>query len=73
MDCAVDNALRKREEDLKGQEIQDAETNLEMFQDFIDDDLVEIKILIDKAMLKARNYNDTDFREELKDMIIDLI
>ena len=66
--CANTEAMNKHQ-----QKIQDAETNLEMFQDFIDDDLVEIKVLIDKAMLKARNYNDTDFREELKDMIIDLI
>lgn len=66
--CANTEAMNKYQ-----QKIQDAETNLEMFQDFIDDDLVEIKVLIDKAMQKARNYNDTDFREELEDMIIDLI
>jgi len=52
MDCAVDNALRKREEDLKGQEI-----SFDLFLTSIDDDLVEIQDLIKK--IKKRKLKIT--------------
>ena len=68
MDCAVDNALRKREEDLKGQEIS-WNTLIEK----VDDDLQEFK---DKARFLLREsdlFDGYDFKESMREVLIDII
>lgn len=68
MDCAVDNALRKREEDLKGQEI-----SWDSLTDKLDDDLQEFE---DKAKLMLREsylFDGYDFKESMREVLIDII
>jgi len=68
MDCAVDNALRKREEDLKGQEVS-WNTLIEK----VDDDLQEFE---DKAKLLLREsdlFDGYDFKESMREVLIDII
>lgn len=68
MDCAVDNALRKREEDLKGQEI-----SWNTLTEKLADDLQEFE---DKAKLFLRESNlfdGYDFKESMREVLIDII
>ena len=68
MECAVDNALRKREEDLKGQEI-----SWKSLTDKLDDDLQEFE---DKAKLILREsdlFDGYDFKESMREVLIDII
>ena len=68
MDCAVDNALRKREEDLKGQEV-----SWKSLTDKLDDDLQEFE---DKAKLILREsdlFDGYDFKEQMREVLIDII
>lgn len=68
MDCAVNNALRKREEKLKQQEI-----SFDLFLTSIDDDLVEIQDLIKKIKKRANGFDGLDFTEEIKSLFLDMI
>ena len=68
MDCAVDNALRKREEEIKKQEI-----SFDLFLTSIDDDLVEIQDLIKKIKKRANGFDGLDFTEEIKSLFLDMI
>ena len=68
MNCAVDNALRKREEDLKGQEI-----SWDLLVERLDDDLQEFE---DKAKLFLREsdlFDGYDFKEQMREVLIDII
>ena len=68
MDCAVDNALRKREEDLKGQEI-----SWDSLTEKLADDLQEFE---DKAKLLLREsdlFDGYDFKEQMREVLIDII
>ena len=68
MDCAVDNALRKREEDLKGQEI-----SWDSLIEKVADDLQEFE---DKAKLILREsdlFDGYDFKESMREVLIDII
>lgn len=68
MDCAVDNALRKREEDLKGQEI-----SWDSLIEKVDDDLQEFE---DKAKFLLREsdlFDNYDFKESMREVLIDII
>ena len=68
MDCAVDNALRKREEDLKGQEV-----SWNSLIEKVDDDLQEFK---DKAKMILREsdlFDGYDFKESMREVLIDII
>ena len=68
MDCAVDNALRKREEDLKGQEI-----SWNSLIEKVDDDLQEFE---DKAKMILREsdlFDGYDFKESMREVLIDII
>lgn len=68
MDCAVDNALRKREEALKGQEV--------CWNSLIErlaDDLQEFE---DKAKLILREsdlFDGYNFKESMREVLIDII
>lgn len=68
MDCAVDNALRKREEALKGQEV-----SWKSLTDKLDDDLQEFE---DKAKFLLREsdlFDGYDFKESMREVLIDII
>ncbi|MGL5752274.1 MAG: hypothetical protein ACRCXT_17195 [Paraclostridium sp.] len=68
MDCAVDNALRKREEDLKSQEI-----SLVSLTEKLADDLQEFE---DKAKMILREsdlFDGYDFKESMREVLIDII
>ena len=68
MDCAVDNALRKREEALKGQEV-----SWNSLIEKVDDDLQEFK---DKAKMILREsdlFDGYDFKESMREVLIDII
>ena len=68
MDCTVDNALRKREEDLKGQEI-----SWNSLTDKLDDDLQEFE---DKAKIILKEsdlFDGYDFKEAMREVLIDII
>ena len=68
MNCAVDNALRKREEDLKGQEI-----SWDSLIEKVADDLQEFE---DKAKLILREsdlFDGYDFKEQMREVLIDII
>ena len=68
MDCAVDNALRKREEDLKGQEIS-WNTLIEK----VDDDLQEFEDKVKMILLESNLYDNYDFKESMREVLIDII
>jgi len=68
MDTAVDNALRKREEDLKGQEI-----SWDSLIENLADDLQEFE---DKAKFLLREsdlFDGYDFKESMREVLIDII
>ena len=68
MDCAVNNALRKREEDLKGQEIS-WNTLIEK----VDDDLQEFEDKAKMFLLESNLYDNYDFKEQMREVLIDII
>ena len=68
MDCAVDNALRKREEDLKGQEVS-WNTLIEK----VDDDLQEFEDKAKMILLESNLYDGYDFKESMREVLIDII
>lgn len=68
MECAVDNALRKREEDLKGQEIS-WNTLIEK----VDDDLQEFEDKAKMFLLESNLYDNYDFKEQMREVLIDTI
>lgn len=68
MDCAVDNALRKKDNETKQQEI-----SWKYLTDKLDDDLQEFE---DKAkfLLRESNlYDNYDFKEQMREVLIDII
>ena len=68
MNCAVDNALRKREEDLKGQEI-----SWDSLIEKVADDLQEFE---DKAKFILREsdlFDGYEFKKSMREVLIDII
>ena len=68
MNCWVDNALRKREEDLKGQKI-----SWDSLIEKVADDLQEFE---DKAKFLLREsdlFDGYDFKESMREVLIDII
>lgn len=68
MDCAVDNALRKRDNETKQQEI-----SWKCLTDKLDDDLQEFE---DKAKMILREsdlFDGYDFKESMREVLIDII
>ena len=68
MDCAVDNALRKREEDLKGQEI-----SWNSLTDKLADDLQEFKDKVKMILKESDLFDGYDFKESMREVLIDII
>jgi hypothetical protein len=50
-----------------------AEVNFNAFIDSADDKLCEIRDLIDELQKEARDYNGYDFKNELDEMVKDLV
>ena len=68
MECAVDNALRKRDNETKQQEI-----SWKYLTDKLDDDLQEFE---DKAKMILREsdlFDGYDFKESMREVLIDII
>ena len=68
MDCSVDNALRKRDNETKQQEI-----SWNSLTDKLADDLQEFE---DKAKFLLREsdlFDGYDFKESMKEVLIDII
>ena len=68
MNCAVDNALRKREEALKGQEV-----SWKSLTDKLDDDLQEFEDKAKMFLLESNLYDNYDFKEQMREVLIDII
>ena len=68
MECAVDNALRKREESLKGQEV-----SWKSLIDKLDDDLQEFEDKAKMFLLESNLYDNYDFKEQMREVLIDII
>ena len=68
MECSVDNALRKRDNETKQQEI-----SWKYLTEKLDDDLQEFE---DKAKLFLREsdlFDGYDFKESMREVLIDII
>ena len=68
MECAVDNALRKRDNETKQQEI-----SWKYLTDKLDDNLQEFE---DKAKMFLREsdlFDGYDFKESMREVLIDII
>lgn len=68
MDCAVDNALRKREEDKKGQEI-----SWKSLTEKLDDDLQEFEDKVKMILRESDLFDGYDFKESMREVLIDII
>ena len=68
MECAVDNALRKREESLKGQEIS-WNTLIEK----VDDDLQEFEDKAKMFLKESDLFDGYEFKESMREVLIDII
>lgn len=68
MDCAVDNALRKREEDLKGQEI-----SWDSLTEKLADDLQEFEDKVKMILKESDLFDGYDFKEQMREVLIDII
>ena len=68
MECAVDNALRKREEDLKGQEV-----SWNSLTDKLEDDLQEFEDKAKMILKESDLFDGYDFKEQMREVLIDII
>ena len=68
MDCAVDNALRKREEDLKGQAI-----SWDSLTEKLADDLQEFEDKAKMFLKESDLFDGYDFKESMREVLIDII
>ena len=68
MECAVDNALRKREEDLKGQEI-----SWDSLTEKLADDLQEFEDKVKMILKESDLFDGYDFKESMREVLIDII
>lgn len=68
MNCAVDNALRKREESLVGQEI-----SWKSLTDNLADDLQEFEDKVKMILRESDLFDGYDFKESMREVLIDII
>lgn len=68
MDCAVDNALRLREETLKGQEI-----SWDSLVERLADDLQEFEDKAKRILMQSDLFDGYDFKESMREVLIDII
>ena len=68
MDCAVDNALRKRDNETKQQEI-----DWKYLTDKLDDDLQEFEDKVKMFLKESDLFDGYDFKESMREVLIDII
>ena len=68
MDCAVDNALRKKEEALKSQEI-----SWDSLTEKLADDLQEFEDKAKRILMQSDLFDGYDFKESMREVLIDII
>ena len=68
MDFALDNALRKREEDLKGQEI-----SWDSLTEKLAGDLQEFEDKVKMILKESDLFDGYDFKESMREVLIDII
>ena len=68
MECAVDNALRKREEEIKGKEV-----SWNSLTDKLEDDLQEFEDKAKMILKESDLFDGYDFKEQMREVLIDII
>lgn len=68
MECAVDNALRKRDNETKQQEI-----SWKYLTDKLDDDLQEFEDKVKMFLRESDLFDGYDFKEQMREVLIDII
>ena len=68
MKCAVDNALRKRDNETKQQEI-----SWKYLTDKLDDDLQEFEDKVKMFLRESDLFDGYDFKESMREVLIDII
>ena len=68
MECAVDNALRKRDNETKQQEI-----SWKYLTDKLDDDLQEFEDKVKMFLRESDLFDGYDFKESMREVLIDII
>lgn len=68
MKCAVDSALRKREDEVKQQEI-----SWDSLAEKVDDDLQEFEDKIKMILKESDLFDGYDFKESMREVLIDII
>ena len=68
MDCVVDNALRKRDNETKQQEI-----SWKYLIDKLDDDLQEFEDKVKMFLRESDLFDGYDFKESMREVLIDII
>jgi len=68
MECAVDNALRKRDNETKQQEIC-----WKHLTDKLDDDLQEFEDKVKMFLRESDLFDGYDFKESMREVLIDII
>ncbi len=68
MNCAVDNALRKRDNETKQQEI-----SWKYLTDKLDDDLQEFEDKAKRILRESDLFDGYDFKESMREVLIDII
>ena len=68
MECAVDSALRKREDEAKRQEII-----WDSLTEKVADDLQEFEDKVKMILKEADLFDGYDFKEQMREVLIDII
>jgi len=68
MECAVDNALRKRDNETKQQEI-----SWDSLTEKVADDLQEFEDKVKMILKKSDLFDGYDFKESMREVLIDII
>lgn len=68
MECVVDSALRKREDEAKQQEI-----SWDSLTEKVDDDLQEFEDKVKMILKESDLFDGYDFKESMREVLIDII
>lgn len=68
MECAVDSALRKREDEVKQQEI-----SWDSLTEKVADDLQEFEDKVKMILKESDLFDGYDFKESMREVLIDII
>lgn len=68
MKCAIDSALRKREDEVKQQEI-----SWDSLTEKLDNDLQEFEDKVKMILKESDLFDGYDFKESMREVLIDII